>query len=173
MNPFLATDGYKTGHHKMYPEGTTLVYSNFTPRSSKHAPKGCDKVVSFGQQMVMQEIKQMFDADFFRRPSSVVLKEIKEEYSMYLGTNYDVSHIYELWKLGYLPIKVKAIPEGTIVPVGTPILTIVNTLPQFFWLTNFLETIISNLLWKPVTSATIAYQYRKNLTAWADCNICS
>lgn len=35
MNPFLATDGYKTGHHLMYPKGTELVYSNFTPRSKK------------------------------------------------------------------------------------------------------------------------------------------
>ena len=48
MNPFLATDGYKTGHHRMYPDGTTLVYSNFTPRSNKYGPKGCTHVVSFG-----------------------------------------------------------------------------------------------------------------------------
>jgi nicotinamide phosphoribosyltransferase len=50
MNPLLLTDGYKTGHHKQYPDGTTLVYSNFTPRSNKYAPKGCENVVSFGQQ---------------------------------------------------------------------------------------------------------------------------
>ena len=48
INPLLLTDGYKTGHHQQYPKGTTLVYSNFTPRSNKYAPKGCDKVVSFG-----------------------------------------------------------------------------------------------------------------------------
>jgi len=192
MNPFLATDGYKTGHHKMYPQGTSLVYSNFTPRSNKYAPKGCDKVVSFGQQMVMQQIKQMFDKHFFKRGyikqlveesandleydsdehattslkkeiKESVCQEIKKEYSMYLGAEYDVSHIEALWDLGYLPIEVKAIPEGELVPMGIPVLTIKNTLPEFYWLTNFLETLISNLLWKPITSATIAFEYKKAL----------
>ena len=59
MNALFLTDGYKTGHHQQYPKGTTLVYSNFTPRSNKYAPKGCDELVSFGQQMVMQQIVRM------------------------------------------------------------------------------------------------------------------
>lgn len=167
MNPFLATDGYKTGHHLQYPKKTTLVYSNFTPRSNKYAPEGCDKVVSFGQQMVMHQIREMFDNDFFKQDKDSVISEIKKEYSMYLNTDYDVSHIAVLWDLGYLPIKVKSIPEGTLVPVGVPVLTVVNTHPEFYWVTNFLETLISNLLWKPMTSATIAHQYKRNLTHWA------
>lgn len=167
MNPFLATDGYKTGHHLMYPEGTTLVYSNFTPRSNKYAPKGCDHVVSFGQQMVVRQIREMFDEHFFGRNRFEVLTEIQKEYTLYLNTYYYVFHIGALWDLGYLPIKVKAIPEGTLVPIGVPVLTIYNTLPEFYWLTNFLETLISNLLWKPMTSATIAHRYKKNLLSWA------
>lgn len=167
MNPFLATDGYKTGHHIMYPEDTTLVYSNFTPRSNKYAPKGCDKVVVFGTQMTMMIIKNMFYNNFFERSKYFVCQEIKKEYSMYLGTDYDVSHIEELWDLGYLPIEVKSLPEGTLAPMGVPVLTIKNTLSEFYWLPNFLETLLSNLLWKPMTSATIAYQYRKNLDKWA------
>lgn len=163
MNPFLATDGYKTGHHLMYPNGTSLVYSNFTPRSNRHAPAGVDHVVSFGQQMVMQQIVNSFDRDFFHRPKAAVCGEIKHEYSMYLGTDYDVSHIEALHDLGYLPLKVKTIPEGTLVPMGVPVLTIYNTNPEFYWLTNFLETLISNLLWKPITSATIAREYKKLL----------
>jgi len=87
---------------------------------------------------------------------------------MYLGCEYDVSHIEALWDLGYLPIKMKALPEGTTVPMGVPVLTIYNTKPEFYWLTNFLETLISNLLWKPMTSATIAHQYKKNLLSWAE-----
>jgi nicotinamide phosphoribosyltransferase len=83
---------------------------------------------------------------------------------MYLGTDYDVSHIEALWDLGYLPIKVKAIKEGTFVPYGVPVLTIVNTYPEFFWLTNFLETMISNMLWMPMTAATTAYSYKQTLT---------
>lgn len=199
LNPFLATDGYKVDHHRQYPEGTTMVYSNFTPRAAKHAPKGVNKeyIISFGQQMVMRQIKEMFDKHFFQKEkcsniaynlasSNVnktltqtkeeaskliklkVCQEIKKEYSAYLGVDYDVSHIEALWDLGYLPIKVKALPEGSKVKIGVPVLTIVNTKPEFFWLTNFLETLISNLLWKPMTSATIAYNYRQTLEMWAN-----
>jgi nicotinamide phosphoribosyltransferase len=168
MNPLLLTDGYKTGHHQQYPKGTTLVYSNFTPRSNKYAPKGCDTVVSFGQQMVMRQIHEAFDREFFSRPKEEVCGEMKRELSMYLNTDYDVSHFEALHDLGYLPITVKAIQEGTLVPIKVPVLTIYNTHPDFYWITNYLETIISNLLWKPMTSATIAHEYRKVLTKWQE-----
>jgi len=168
INPFLLTDGYKTGHHQQYPEGTTLVYSNFTPRSNKYAPKGCDQVVVFGSQMVMKQIHEMFQEGFFSQPKDVVCGEIKRELSMYLGTDYDVTHIEKLHDLGYLPIIVKSITEGKKVPIKVPVLTIYNTHPDFYWLTNYLETLLSNLLWKPMTSATIANQYRKVLTKWME-----
>ena len=168
MNPLLLTDGYKTGHHQQYPFGTTLVYSNFTPRSNKYAPKGCDMVVSFGQQMVMKQIHEAFQNEFFSKPKDEVCGEMKRELSLYLGTDYDVTHFEQLHDLGYLPIAVKGIEEGTLVPIKVPVLTIYNTLPEFYWVTNYLETIISNLLWKPMTSATIAHTYRKVLTKWQE-----
>ena len=191
LNPFLLTDGYKIAHHKMYPQGTTLVYSNFTPRTNKYAGEGMgSSVVSFGQQMVVREIKRIFDRDFFvhgKEAREILLEndqlgngkkyldgikhmkcqEVAREYGMYLGTDYDVSHIEALWDLGYLPVEFKALPEGTVVPTGVPVLTVYNTLPEFYWLTNFLETLISNLLWKPITSATIAYNYKKILKSFA------
>lgn len=168
MNPLLLTDGYKTGHHQQYPKGTTLVYSNFTPRSNKYAPKGCDQLVSFGQQMIVKQIHDAFANEFFNRPKDEVCGEMKRELSMYLNTDYDIAHFEALHDLGYLPIHIKAIEEGTLVPMKVPVLTIYNTLPEFYWITNYLETIISNLLWKPMTSATIAYQYRKVLTKWQE-----
>jgi nicotinamide phosphoribosyltransferase len=166
MNPLLLTDGYKTSHNRQYPEGTTLVYSNFTPRSNKYAPKGCDEVVVFGTQMVMMQLHEMFQKDFFDKPKDDVCREMKQELSMYLGTEYDVSHFEKLHDLGHLPIHVKSLPEGTKAPIKVPVLTIYNTHPDFYWITNYLETILSNLLWKPMTSATIAHQYRKVLTEW-------
>ena len=168
MNPLLLTDGYKTGHHQQYPKGTTLVYSNFTPRSNKYGPKGADKVVSFGQQMIMKQIHEAFHTEFFSKPKDEVCGEMKKELSLYLGTDYDVTHFEQLHDLGYLPINVKAIEEGTLVPIKVPVLTIYNTHPDFYWVTNYLETIISNLLWKPMTSATIAHTYRKVLTKWQE-----
>jgi nicotinamide phosphoribosyltransferase len=168
INPLFLTDGYKTGHHQQYPKGTTLVYSNFTPRTNKYAPKGCDQVVSFGQQLVMKIIHESFQNDFFSQPKDVVCGEMKRELSMYLNTDYDVSHFEDLWDLQYLPINVKSIEEGTLVGIKIPVLTIYNTHPDFYWITNYLETIISNLLWKPITSASIAHTYRKVLTKWVE-----
>jgi nicotinamide phosphoribosyltransferase len=168
INPLFLTDGYKTGHHQQYPKGTTLVYSNFTPRTNKYAPKGCDQVMSFGQQMIMKIIHEAFQDDFFSQPKDVVCGEMKRELSMYLNTDYDVSHFEDLWDLQYLPINVKSIEEGTLVGIKIPVLTIYNTHPDFYWITNYLETIISNLLWKPITSASIAHTYRKVLTKWQE-----
>ncbi len=74
MNPLLLTDGYKTSHNKQYPKGTTLVYSNFTPRSNKYAPKGCNEVVVFGTQMVMMQLHEMFQKDFFNKPISFFIR---------------------------------------------------------------------------------------------------
>jgi nicotinamide phosphoribosyltransferase len=116
--------------------------------------------------MVMQQIHDAFQKDFFSQPKDVVCGQMRDELSMYLGTEYDVTHFEKLHDLGYLPISVKALPEGTMVPIKVPVLTIYNTHPDFYWLTNYLETILSNLLWKPMTSATIAQQYRKVLTGW-------
>lgn len=182
FNPFFACDGYKVNHHQMYPQGTTLVYSNWTPRSGKHSNvKNSKGVVVFGTQMVMKQIQEMFDEHFFQtelrdylnrnnvsnkdyqlqNAKDRVCSEIKKEYSMYLDTDYDVSHIEALWDLGYLPIEVKALPEGSFCPYGVPALTIKNTKPEFFWLTNFLETLISNMLWMPMTSATTALDYKR------------
>jgi len=167
MNGLLLTDGYKTGHHQQYPKGTEQVYSNWTPRSNKYAPKGCDKVVSFGQQFVMKWLHDYFQDNFFTKPKAVVCDEIKEELSLYLNADYDITHFEKLHDLGYLPIRVKSLPEGAEVDVRVPMLTVVNTQKEFYWVTNFLETILSTMLWQPMTSATIALNYKRIFTKWA------
>lgn len=166
MNGLLLTDGYKTGHHQQYPKGTEEVYSNWTPRSNKYAPKGCDKVVSFGQQYVFQWLHDYFQDNFFSKPKALVCNELKEELSLYLGTDYDVTHYEELHDLQYLPIKVKSIIEGVEVPVRVPMVTVVNTDKKFYWITNFLETILSTMLWQPMTSASIALCYKRIFKKW-------
>jgi len=166
FNAALLSDGYKTGHHQQYPDLTQLVYSNFTPRSNKHGPKGVSYLVSFSQQMAMKQIHEAFNTGFFNRPKIEVCSEIKRELSLYLNTDYDVSHFEALWELGYLPITVSIIPEGEIVPMRVPVLTIYNTKHEFYWVTNYLETILSQLLWKGMTSATIARKYRSVLSEW-------
>ena len=85
-----------------------------------------------------------------------------------LGVDFDASHIAELWDLRYLPLEIKALPEGSIVPCKVPVLTVKNTNPKFFWLTNYFETAMSAELWKFINNATIAFQYRAILEYWAD-----
>ena len=167
MNGLLLTDGYKTGHHQQYPKGTETVYSNWTPRSNKYAPKGCDKVLSFGQQFVIQWLDAYFKENFFSKDKVAVCNEIKEELSLYLGTDYNVDHYEALHDLQYLPITVKSLPEGVEVPIRVPMLTMVNTHKDFYWVTNFLETIFSAMLWQPMTSASIALNYKRIFKKWA------
>lgn len=169
MNSALLVDGYKIGHHKMYQDGIEKVYSNFTPRSNKYAPKGNNsKVLNFGQQAVIKYISDHFKKNFFDKPKTEIINEIKTEFSMYLGSDYDTTHFEKLHDLGYLPIKVKSLPEGTESVIKIPILTIVNTHNDFAWVTNYLETIISNLLWQPITTATTALIYRKTALEWVN-----
>jgi nicotinamide phosphoribosyltransferase len=78
-----------------------------------------------------------------------------------------VDHIEALHDLGYLPIRLKALPEGSRVPLRVPFATLVNTDHRFFWVTNYLETVWSTATWMPITNATIAYAYRQILDAAA------
>lgn len=161
------TDGYKTSHHKMYPEDTTLVYSNFTPRSVKYMDPKAKDIVVFGTKYTMQYIHEMYRDEFFNRPKDEVIGEAKKYLSSYLGSEYDTTHFEKLHDLGYLPICVKSLDEGTIIKEKIPILTIYNTHPDFYWLPNFLETLISSLLWKPLHSASLSYGFKKILTKYA------
>ncbi len=173
INPLLATDFYKTGHIKQYPVGTELVYSNFTPRSDKLAPKSeayDGKTVFFGLQGFIQWfLVEAFNKDFFIWPEHLAVDIYKHEMDCALGVDVvDVEHIRALHKLGYLPIEIKALPEGIAVAMKVPYFTVQNTLPEFYWLTNYLETVMSTELWKPITVASIARQYRMLLEKYAE-----
>lgn len=168
INPMHLIDGYKADHRRQYPERTQFVYSNFTPRQSR--VKDVNEVVFFGLQYFIKEyLIERWNKGFFEKPLDEVVKAYKRRMDNYLGKDsIPCEHIEKLHKLGYLPIKIKALKEGTIVPIGVPVLTIVNTVPEFFWLTNYLETLISNIIWKPITSATTAFQYYKKFREFAD-----
>lgn len=167
IQPLVLTDFYKTDHRRQYPEGTELVYSNLTPRASRI--QGIDKVVVFGIQYFIQKyLIEYFNDGFFAVPRNFAINRYKRRLDNALGKNaVPMDHIRDLYDLGYLPLKIKALPEGTLCPLRVPCLTIQNTDPHFFWLTNFVESILSTILWGPITSATIAYEYKKILTHYA------
>lgn len=161
----LLTDGYKLGHHFQYPKGTEMVYSNWTPRSCKYFPEASEGSVVFGIQYLIKEylIKQ-FNENFFNLPKAQAIMEFHDRVDNFVGiSNVGIGHIEALYDLGYLPIEIKALPEGSVCPIRVPMMTIKNTLPEFFWLTNYLETLISSVLWLPCTSATSARLYKKEL----------
>jgi nicotinamide phosphoribosyltransferase len=159
------SDGYKVGHRKMLAKGTTKLYGTWIPRSTKYAPTGVTKIVSFGQQLVVRWLHDEFKENFFDRPEHVA-EQFAKDMSLYLGLDYDGTHFVALHRLGYLPIRIKSLPEGIETNPNVPHMTFINTHPGFVWLTLYLETIISSLAWKPATSATIALQYRRNLVNW-------
>lgn len=163
----LLTDGYKQAHQAQYPKNTELVYSNLTPRNSRL--EGVDHVVVFGLQYFIKEyLIRQFNENFFDCPKNYVLHRHKRRLDNYFGKDVvDINHIGELHDLGYLPVEIKALAEGTRCPLRVPLLTIQNTHKRFAWVTNFLETLLCNVIWQPITSATIAYECRKNLDEWA------
>jgi nicotinamide phosphoribosyltransferase len=167
MNPLLLTDGYKVDHRSQYREGTTLVYANWTPRKSRI--EGVNEVVFFGlQYFIKKYIIEDFEQHFFSQPKDKMLKEYARRINNYLGPNeVGIEHIAALHDLGYIPMIFKALPEGVVVPMRVPMFTMYNTKPEFFWLTNYFETLLSAVVWMPCTSATIARQYRKILDKYA------
>lgn len=165
--PLLLTDGYKVDHRRQYPSDTTLVYSNWTPRKSRIAD--IDNVVFFGlQYFIKKYIIEEFNTNFFSKPKEEILKLYSRRINNYLGENkVGLKHISDLHDLGYIPMVFKALPEGVSVPVKVPMFTMYNTKPEFFWLTNYFETILSTTVWLPCNSATLAKKYRMILDKYA------
>lgn len=172
-NPILWTDGYKLCHKDQYPAKTNWVYETWTPRMSRIA--GISHVVFFGLQGALAEMTHAFDQYFFSQPLEVVVAEYEEAIqhvfahtNAHFASTHSSSHISALHQLGYLPIKLKAIKEGSLVPIGVPMFTIENTHPDFFWLPGYLETQLSAYIWSPMTAATIADRYKRLLNSYAE-----
>lgn len=167
LNAATLTDGYKIGHGTMYADGTEKVYSNLTPRHDKIYRRNCTEfydgnLVFVGAQGAIQEIKEMWDESFFKKDKEKVVSKFAARMAGYLGGEVAATQqLSELHDLGYLPLEFKSLPEGSLVPMGIPVITVTNTVPSAFWLVNYLETVISDLTWKTATNATIAREYKK------------
>jgi nicotinamide phosphoribosyltransferase len=164
-NPLGLTDGYKIGHKLMLAPGTEYLYGTWIPRSLKYAAPGIEKALSSGQQLAWMWLHDQFEENFFTQPIEVAQK-FGRDMSKYLGLPYDSTHFEDLHKLGYLPLCVKALPEGCETDPNVPHQTFVNTLPGYAWLTLYLETPVSYASWKTPTNATLALQHRRVATEW-------
>jgi nicotinamide phosphoribosyltransferase len=164
----LLTDFYKTIHHKCYPPGMTQLVSYWTPRMSRL--DGVNDVVMFGLQgFIRKYLIDYFNDNFFNKPKQDNIDKYYNFIKLTMGEDYaDCKHIEQLYNLGYLPIQIKAIKEGTLVPIKVPMIEITNTHPDFAWLVNYIETLISANIWFPITCATIAYNFRKIINEYYD-----
>jgi nicotinamide phosphoribosyltransferase len=148
-NIIMMTDSYKISHHKQYPPGTERVYSYFEARTSED--KVFPETVFFGLQYYLKEYLK----------GKVVTKEYLEEADSIFSAHFQNPNLFNRkgWQYildrheGKLPLSIKAVPEGTIVPRGNVLMTIENTDPECYWLTNYIETILVQA-WYGSTVAT-------------------
>lgn len=168
INPVFLTDAYKLSHKKFETKGTEFVQANFTPRSFRLADKSVDSAVVFGAQRMSRKMVEIWNENFFSKPKEQVISEAYRVFSNYLGMRKeDLKHFEDLHDLGYLPISIKALPEGTLVGEKIPVILVENTVAGYSWLVTYLETWLSTEMWLPMTSATTMYHMRKLVNHWA------
>ena len=167
-NPMLLIDFYKAVHAEMLPKDITKSVSYFTPRMSR--VNRWDSVVMFGLQgFIKTYLIDYFNDEFFNKPFDEVISGYKRVMDATLGENaYKIEKIEKLHKLGYLPIEIVALPEGTIVPMHVPMFGITNTHKDFAWLPQSLESLISAESWHPMLAATVGYTYRHIVNHYYD-----
>ncbi|MCC3723607.1 nicotinate phosphoribosyltransferase [Staphylococcus haemolyticus] len=171
-SPLCHADFYKPSHISMYDQRSEIVQDNMTPRNAKHFIHFADndqRVMMAGLQgFIKWFLIDMFNENFFKMKKEDALAQYKEICDLSIGPNMVETWGFEkLHDLGYLPLEIRSIPEGTLSPVQVPLFTIQNTHPDFYWLPNFLESVISAETWKTITTATTFWQYRKLSEAWA------
>ncbi len=156
----LLCDFYKTVHSDMINPKMTKSMSYYTPRMSR--VDRWDKVVMFGVQMFCKTwLIDYFNDNFFALSEEEVVDEYTRVLDATLGKGiYGTEKIRKLHQLGYLPIEIIALPEGTMVPVHVPMFGITNTHDDFAWLPQALESLISAEMWYPQITATVGKTYR-------------
>lgn len=166
-NPMLLIDFYKAVHSDMLPENITKSVSYFTPRMSR--VDRWNYVVMFGlQAFIKTYLIDYFNTEFFEKTEKESVAEYDRVLDASLGKGvYSDEKIHKLHQLGYLPIEIVALDEGTKVPMHVPMFGITNTHPDFAWLPQALESLISSELWHPMISATVGTTYRQIVNKYA------
>jgi nicotinamide phosphoribosyltransferase len=166
FDPLMACDAYKLGHAMMYPEGTTRVLANVTPRGSRI--DGVDAFVAFGIQAFIDDLVALWQP-FFDADEDAVCAWYEHRVAQTVGPNTVGSdHVRQLHRHGRLPLEFRLVPEGTEVPVRVPMVTVENTVDHAYWLVNYIETYMASQTWLPIVSATTALHFRRMLDAHAE-----
>lgn len=161
MNMILNTDSYKPSHWLQYPPNTEYVYSYVESRGSQgddnlydalEKPIRMQEAVFIGlQPYLMRYLSKPITQEDIEEAEAVITahgEPFNREGWQYILDTYD----------GYLPVKIRAVPEGTVVPNRNVLLTVVNTDPKCFWLTSYIETSLLRAIWYPTTVATTSWR---------------
>ena len=154
-NPMLDKDFYKEFHGRCLPSGMTKSVSYFTPRKSR-VDMWPEVVVHGYQAFIKQHLIDGWNRDFFCRPKDEVVEEYARIIENTMG-QCDRNRVAQLHDLGFLPVEIYALPEGTMCPMHVPFFAITNTHPDFAWLPQALESLISAELWYPMITATVGH----------------
>ncbi|MGB1238446.1 MAG: nicotinate phosphoribosyltransferase [Pseudomonadales bacterium] len=147
-NIILDTDSYKLSHYKQYPAGTEHVFSYIESRGGQF-----ESTLFFGLQQALIELNRNF-------PTQDDFVEAKALASAH-GVPFNEDGWRALIELGYFPLEVRAIAEGSVIATNNVLVTVVNTHPEFYWLTSYLETMLLRAVWYPTTVATLSFECKK------------
>lgn len=149
-NYLFDTDSYKASHYLQYPENTTSMFSYIESRGGEY-----DNTIFFGLQYFLKEYLTY----------RVSPEEVEEAKGFY--TTHGEPFNYEGWMYiakdlqGKLPIRIRAVPEGSVVPTSNILVSIESTDPKVFWIVSWLETMLLRYVWYPTTVATRSHKIKK------------
>jgi len=166
-------DSYKIGMSQLHERevgGKTVKikksYSNFTARKNAYmnfSQHSDGKIIVYGIAHAFQFVIDVWDETFFKMPKEEVIRRTAVRTMKHFGSIEEhmlfLRHLSDLHDLGYLPIEVRAIDEGTRYEIGLPLFTTTNTVDYFGWLVNYIETIVSGLVWPMTNTATKIDQF--------------
>lgn len=156
MNLLLLTDSYKVSHHKQYPPGTKRVFSFLESRGGKYPT-----TTFFGLQYLLRKFLGG------KVVTQAKIDEAREFFMHHFGSaelfnEAGWKHILDKHE-GRLPIRIRAVAEGSTIPVGNVLMTVENTDPAVPWLTNYLETLLCQV-WYPTTVCTQSREMKRTIS---------
>jgi nicotinamide phosphoribosyltransferase len=156
LSSVLDGDSYKFSHYKQYPPKTTAMFSYLESRGGKF-----ESTVFFGLQYYLKKFLSQ----------TVTVKEVYEakEFSELHGVPFNFDGWMRIATVlkGKLPVRIRAVKEGTVVPTGNILMSVESTDPETFWVVSWLETVLVRL-WYPITVATQSYHIKQMLKRFLD-----
>jgi len=147
-NILLDTDSYKLSHWKQYPKNTTYMFSYLESRGGKYA-----NTVMFGLQPILKRLEKGFTLDNIEEAAAFAAKHGEPFNKDGFTKMYHKHH-------GKFPVRIKAVPEGCVVPTSNILVAVESTDTEFFWVVSYLETLLLRL-WYPITVATQSFTIKQ------------